>query len=254
MNRLDIPLTEFDPDRDAVIEPEKVIRHRDLPEHCILSFFWEVIAKLKDEPNSEALSPIKSEMGEIQLYRINLEKPVGIIPCGVGAPLAAGILEEVIARGGRKFVVCGGSGVLDKTIGSGDVVVVTSALRDEGTSYHYLPPGREVFPSQKMTNAIQTTLDKHNVPYVNGKTWTTDGFYRETRGKIASRKAEGCITVEMEASALFAVGQFRDVEIGQILYGGDDVGGEEWDPRELGKKIPAREKIFWLSVEACLRV
>jgi purine-nucleoside phosphorylase len=90
------------------------------------------------------------------------------------------------------------------------------------------------------------------VNYLLAKTWTTDAFYRETRQKVALRKAEGCLTVEMEAAAMFAVAQFRQVQIGQILYGGDNLDGEAWDSRDWVKRWSSREKLVGLAVEACL--
>jgi uridine phosphorylase len=89
---------------------------------------------------------------------------------------------------------------------------------------------------------------------VLGKTWTTDAIYRETPARIARRRAEGCITVEMEAAAFFAVAQFRGVTFGQILYGGDDVSGDLWDDRDWDRQTSTREKLFWLAAEACLRL
>src|SRR3954463_5348363 len=77
---------------------------------------------------------------------------------GVGAPLAAAMLEEAIALGCRKFVACGGAGVLDRSIALGHLVVPTAAIRDEGTSYHYLPPAREVEPSPEGVADIEATL------------------------------------------------------------------------------------------------
>ena len=90
--------------------------------------------------------------------------------------------------------------------------------------------------------------------YVTGKTWTTDALYRETPNRVSTRKGQGCLTVEMEAAALFAVAEFRNVHIAQLLYGGDDVSGIEWDPRDFGQKISAREALFWLAVESCLEI
>jgi uridine phosphorylase len=164
------------------------------------------------------------------------------------------LLEEVIARGCQKFIVCGSAGVLDSTIAMGHLLVPTSAIRDEGPSYHYLAPSREVSANAKALHAIETVLKRNGIDYLLTKTWTTDAFYRETPKKIAQRKAEGCLTVEMEAAAFFAVAHFRDVILGQILYGGDDVGGAEWDSRKWTKKIELREKIFWLAAEACLEL
>jgi uridine phosphorylase len=91
-----------------------------------------------------------------------------------------------------------------------------------------------------------------NVASVRGKTLTTDGYYRETRDKVRRRREEGCIAVEMEASAFFAVAEFRDVELGQILYGGDDLASFVWDSRMWNKQASVREKLFWLAAEACL--
>ena len=85
-----------------------------------------------------------------------------------------------------------------------------------------------------------------------GKTWTTDAFYRETSAKVRLRKEEGCLTVEMEAAAFFAVACFRGVDFAQLLYGGDDVSGETWDSRDWVNRHSARESLFWLAAEACL--
>lgn len=248
-----IPLLDFDPEWEAIIEPTKIIKHRDVPEHCVLCFFREVIEDSKEQLKLQPLHPVKSEMGEIPVYAGEYNGiEIGVVPAAVGSPLAAAFLEEIIARGGRKFIACGGAGVLDKSISSGEIVIPTSALRDEGTSYHYLPPDRDAYPSEKAVEVIIQTLENRKCSYVKGKTWTTDAFYRETPKKVARRKEQGCITVEMEAAALFAVAEFRGVELGQLLYGGDDVSGIEWDPREFGQKIPARDSLFWLSVEACV--
>src|SRR5690606_31789032 len=143
---------------------------------------------------------------------------------------------------------------LNADLAVGHVVVPTSAVRDEGTSYHYLPPGREVAPSPEGLAAIEAALAQHAVPYVKGKTWTTDALYRETPAKVALRRDEGCLTVEMEASAFFAVAQFRGVTFAQILYSGDDLSGDEWDSRDWHKRGSIRENLFWLAVEAALRL
>jgi uridine phosphorylase len=136
----------------------------------------------------------------------------------------------------------------------GHLVVPTSAVRDEGTSYHYLPPDRQVEASELAVAAIRATLDAHGVPYVTGPTWTTDGIYRETRERMRRRREEGCLTVEMEAAALFAVAAFRGVTIGQILYAGDDLSGDAWDERGWLGDAEGRERLFWLAAESVLRL
>jgi len=196
---------------------------------------------------------LKSEMGGHPVYEMDVDgQRLALFHPGVGAPHAAALLDEVIALGCRKFIACGGAGVLDREIAVGHVVVPISAVRDEGTSYHYLPPSREVAASAAGTAAIERSLRARHVPYVLGKTWTTDAFYRETAGKVQMRRAEGCLTVEMEAAAFFAVAQFRGVTFAQLLYGGDDVSGDLWDDRGWGSRHTVREKLFWLAAEACL--
>jgi uridine phosphorylase len=166
--------------------------------------------------------------------------------------MAAGILEETIALGFRKFIACGGAGVLNKEIAVGHIVVPSVAVRDEGTSYHYLPPAREVSASPEGVAAIEQVLKQHGVPHIVGKIWTTDAPYRETTAKVQLRRSEGCVAVEMEAAAFFAVAQFRHVVLAQMLYGGDDVSGGEWDSRGWHTRAEVRRNLFWLSAEACL--
>ncbi len=131
-------------------------------------------------------------------------------------------------------------------------MVTNAAIRDEGTSYHYLPPAREVEPSPAVVAAIEAALERNSVPHVTGKTWTTDGVYRETPSRIRRRREEGCITVEMEAAAFFAVARFRRLPFGQILYAGDDLSGASWDDRDWLQDTSTRERLFWLAAEACL--
>ena len=140
--------------------------------------------------------------------------------------------------------------MLASEIAMGHVVVPSAAVRDEGTSYHYLPPSREVEADPRGIAAIEAVLRRHGVEYLVGKTWTTDAVYRETRERVQRRRSEGCLTVEMEAATFFAVAKFRSVPVGQILYGGDDLGGTEWDHREWFTSSN-REKVFWLAAEAC---
>jgi uridine phosphorylase len=247
------PILEFDPTSEAIIEPRKVIKPIDIPKNCVLCFFQDVIAKVAAEHQAQVIHHLVSEVGRVPIYVMDVDgAPVAFMHPGVGAPLSGTFLEELVALGCRKFMACGGAGVLDGELVVGHVVVPTSAIRDEGTSYHYLAPSREVAPSPTGVAAIETTLKKHHIPYVKGKTWTTDAPYRETRSKMESRKAEGCLTVEMEAAAFFAIAQFRGVSFAQLLYGADSLAGDEWDSRGWMGRASTREKLFWLAVEAVM--
>jgi len=140
-------------------------------------------------------------------------------------------MEEAIGLGCRAFCACGGAGAIRPDLALGHIVVPDAALRDEGTSYHYLPAARWVTVDAKGIRIAVQVLDELGLPHVVGPTWTTDAPYRETRAKIARRAAEGCLTVEMETAAFFAVARFRNVPFAQLLYAGDNVAGDEWDPR-----------------------
>ena len=255
MNHPDTPLLEFDGEPEALIEPSQVVRPIEIPERCVLPIYHTVMSKLAAESRLTHVTDIDSAMGPLPVYRMSHnDTPIAVAHPGLTAPFVAAVMEELIAMGCRTFVACGSAGVLDSALHRGIVVVPSSAVRDEGTSYHYVAPSREIAADPKVVETIAATLRRHGVEFQVGKTWTTDGLYRETRTRIARRKAEGCLTVEMECAAFLAVARFRGVRFGQVLATGDDVSGAEWDRRGYGtgEHVPFTERLFWLAVEACL--
>lgn len=92
------------------------------------------------------------------------------------------------------------------------------------------------------------------IPFVTGKTWTTDAMYRETPDMIELRRNEGCLTVEMETAAFFAVSKFYDIPLVQLLYAGDDVSGAAWDSRGWNKQKNIRANLIDCSVELIKRL
>jgi uridine phosphorylase len=252
----DIPLLEFDEDPAALIEPAMMYEKSVLPERCVLLFYGALIDSLKKSGKVEKiyqLSTTAASLISMDVCQVVVDgTPVAVVFPGLGAPFSAAMLDELIALGCRKFVACGSCGVLKPELKRGAIVIPQSAVRDEGTSFHYCAPARTIEMAPGVVTKLESVLKRHHIPYEIGKTWTTDAFYRETKRKVARRKAEGCVTVEMECSALLAVARFRDVIFGQYLGAGDDVSGDEWDPRRVNDRMPFQEKIFWLSVEACL--
>jgi uridine phosphorylase len=247
------PILEHDPTREAFIEPSKVYKKRDMPEHAIICFFQDVIEKVVSEHDARTLTENRWEDGPHPVYEIDYQdQRLAFFHPGIGSALASSLLEEVIAFGCSKFIACGGCGVLEEDIATGQLIVVTAAVRDEGASYHYLPPAREVPINEMAKRSIVTVLDARGIPYLQGKTWTTDAPYRETRSKIKMRKEEGCLAVDMEAAGLIAVSQFRNVPFAQVLYAGDDLSGSNWDDRGWQSRSDVREKLFWLAADAVL--
>jgi uridine phosphorylase len=251
------PILEYDASRRAIIEPEMDSRHplQTVPERCVISFFREVLLDLEQRGLLKVVHTLRWEVGPNPIYEMEWDgQRLLVLHPGVGAPLAAGYLEEMIAMGASKFIACGGAGVLDREIALGHAVILTSAVRDEGTSYHYLPPGREVASDPAATEALVQACQRRELPYNLGKSWTTDAPYRETPARRELRFDEGCSVVEMEAAAFFAVAQFRGVQFGQVVYGGDLVVPEGWDERGWTKRRAEREMLFWLAVDGVLGI
>jgi uridine phosphorylase len=251
MMTADYPILEYDPDPVGIIDPT-MVPARDVPEHAVLCFFGEVVTKLAADARESFR--LRAEHGSHMAYEIDFEgRRLLFFQPGVGAPLAAAFLEQAIARGCRRFAVCGGAGALLPDLVLGHVIVPTAAVRDEGTSYHYLAPAREVEAERAAVTAATSVLGEQGVPYMTGKTWSTDGVYRETRARTARRRDEGCLVVEMEAAALLAVAHFRRVPLVYLLYAGDSLAGDAWDDRNW-QRHERREQLFWFSAAACLRL
>jgi uridine phosphorylase len=249
------PILDFDPSRKAIIEPTEIIEPRDYSKRVVFCFFYDVIADLVKSGKAVKVDRLISEIGENPIYQMEFEgKSFMLVHPGVGAPLAAAFLEEMIARGCDRFVACGGAGVLDPNFQVGHVLIPTEAVRDEGTSYAYLPAGEPARPSARVVQVLREVVEKYQIPHDLVSTWTTDAIYRETPARVSLRRRQGCRVVEMEAATFFAVAQYRGVEFGQYLYGGDSVQESGWDDRQWDKRVSIRERLLWLAAEAVVRL
>jgi uridine phosphorylase len=251
-----LPILEFPGSGRAIIEPRRLLAGRKpVPERCVLCFFGEVIRNYRKRGELRKIHTLSSEGAAIDVYALGRGKSAVTVSLpGLTAPYAAAVLEELIALGGRKFIVCGSAGVLDSSVPPGKVIIPDRALRDEGTSYHYLKAERTVRPHPAALRAIEQACRARKIDYLRGMTWTTDAVYRETPRQIRRRRKEGCLTVDMEAAAFYAVARFRKVELGQILYAGDDISGSDWKPRGWNRRRKTRENLFLLAVDACRRM
>lgn len=251
MKEYPYPILEFYPEKEALIEPSNILEQMNVPDICIIPLYRRVFQVLEEKGYLEFITEMESTViPNVIFYRLNLEGfSITLLSPFLGSPFAAGNLELAIALGCSKFLVIGSCGVLDNEIERNQFIIPTSAIRDEGTSYHYFPPSREIEMDPEIVEGIHKYLNSKGIKNRIGKTWTTDGLFRETPSKIRARKAEGAITVEMEAAALFAVAKFRKVKLGYILAAGDDVSGIEWDRRLSSMTLDFYEKFFWLSVD-----
>ena len=169
-----------------------------------------------------------------ELYALTTRsQPIGVLhPAGPGAPMMAAALEELIAFGVARFVAIGLAGSLQPDLFSGDIVLCDRALRDEGTSYHYLPPARSVAAHPALVQQIAAALVARGISHSIGTTWTTDAPYRETRRAVEACRAEGVKTVEMETAALFAVGERLKVPTAALFVISDRLIDHAWQPVE----------------------
>lgn len=255
MEELNFPVLDFDPTIPAIIEPSEILAKRDVPKQMVFCYFREVVEKLVESGKTKEFFRDRSEDGITPFYEIEYQgRRLGVVQGRVGAPMAVGILEEAIALGVRQFVACGGCGILDPQLAQGHLLIPVRAIRGEGTSYHYAAPSFDIEMQPKAVAVIEKTLKEKSLPYLKAVVWTTDAIYRETVDKVRKYRDKGAIAVEMEAAALMAAAQFRGVDYGQILYGGDRVLESGWDHAHWNSRQEIRENLFWLAADACLKM
>ena len=249
----DHPLFEFDPSPEAVINPSIHKPMLGFPDRAVMCWFGNVV---RDRTvGIEPVHNVPFEHGDHAICVIDHKGvEVALISPGVGAPAAVTSLEIVISLGATQIIGCGGAGIVRPGFDVGHVIVPTGAIRDEGTSYHYAPADVAVAPHPRALAAIDDVLTEGGVPHDRGLTWTTDAIFRETAAKVARRREQGCITVEMEAASMFAAAAFRGVVYAQLLYAGDDVSATEWDHRDWEKQSSARDRLLDLALDAVIRL
>lgn len=179
-----------------------------MPDQAILCFQGHLLRHLVSGWRGK---PLPAPFGENHALR-STARPVAVAGgFGIGAPVAVFVMEWLIAMGVRRFVLLGYAGGLHESQGPGDLILCTRALRDEGTSHHYLPPDDFAEPDPDLTEMLGRSLRKLGYAHESGPTWTTDAPLRETFPEIEHFRNEGILTVEMEAAALFAAAEFHQI-------------------------------------------
>lgn len=253
IHKNEIPILEFDTEQTAVIDPTHEKFALKLPSKCVFAFLGGYIDTYASKTETRKVSEFVSATKIYPVY-VTRYKGEEIVLCQapVGAAPAAQILDWLIGYGVREIISAGSCGVLERFPESA-FLVPNRALRDEGTSYHYAPPSRFMEISERARKAIEKTVLEHGMKYQEVTTWSTDGFFRETKEKVAYRKSEGCSVVEMECSALAAVSAFRGATWGMILYTADSLAdAEQYDERNWGGN--AYEYALTLCLDAVLKL
>lgn len=246
-----IPLLEYDADQEAVLAPDHEKLAIKLPAAAVFAFLGDCIEEYARENQLEVIGEFVSITKNYPIYLVKRDgRELCLCQAPVGAAAAVQIMDWLIAYGVKYIISAGSCGVL-VDIPENEFLVPARALRDEGTSYHYLPAERFVETDQEMRRAIEACFNKKGLHYQECTTWTTDGFFRETREKVRARKAEGCTTVEMECSALAACAKFRGAKFGQFFFTADSLGElENYEERSWGEESLKPALLLSLDIAA----
>jgi uridine phosphorylase len=187
-----------------------------------------------------------------EVYLLNKTKPRIALAgnFGIGAPGMAALLEEMAVMGIRRCISVGIAGALQNDLAPGNVIIPTEAIRDDGTSHHYLPPNEIVRPASALLASLTSSLEERGVPYRSAQVWTTDAPYRETAAEVEYYAQQGVLAVEMEAAALFAVSTCLGIEAASALVISDSLAGGVWKPAGDGRAVnQSLQALFDIAVE-----
>ncbi len=161
----------------------------------------------------------------------------------ISSPYAVMLMEPLIAFGAKEILFFGWCGSISPDVETGDIIVPDGAIIDEGTSLHYGGCTNGIArPSEEFSLKIKQMLISHNLNFHEGLIWTTDAVYRETHEKIEYFQSRNALAVEMELSALFTVGKFRNVPVSAILVVSDELSTLKWKPGFADERFLATRK------------
>jgi uridine phosphorylase len=256
-----VPLDSGKYDRPSIVSPEALAAHGlesgayaevPPPRAAILCYHRGLAQRLLA---ARAHVKVPGFFGDTYLLDETDRTVALVADFGIGAPVAAVMLEDLVALGCRRVASIGTCGGMDPSLAVGDLVLCTGALRDEGTSHHYLPTGEPALPDAELTARVAEALDARGEPFHRGDAWTTDAPYRETADEVRRHVAAGVPVVEMEAAALFAVGRVRGAQVASLLVVSDVLGALDgtWVPEFHGDVVGDRLELAFETALAALR-
>jgi uridine phosphorylase len=213
---------------EALFTPEEAVKYnkwnkRNFPSKIIIIYQRRPLAYFKRKFKGKYRTMWLSGSHQLLIY-----KNLGLIKMtGIGSPNAVTTFEEIVCLGGKEFINLGAAGGLFKK----GIFVCNKALRDEGTSHHYIKDSKYSYPDESLTKKLAESLSKSGFNFCIGPTWTIDAPYRETKEEVSRYKKSKIMTVDMEASALFAVAKLRGVKIASLFVVSDTLEDEKWDPQ-----------------------
>ncbi|KAF0189519.1 MAG: uridine [Desulfobulbaceae bacterium] len=182
-----------------------------------------------------ALSRIISEGGSKRfLFNsklcVNKAETLFVAGPAIGAPMAVLSMEKLIVLGAKRIVLVGWCGALLETLKVGDIILPGQALCGEGTS-HYYSENQAPQPSANVLSGLRAVLSQSELPWQEGRVWSTDAPYRESRSLLSSLQMKHNIAaIDMEYSALCTVAQFRHIEFAACMLVSDELWQNNWKP------------------------
>jgi uridine phosphorylase len=222
-----IPILDHPIEDAAVFTPEALVgavqSQRGLseiavPEVCVLEFDGDLTDKLVASGTAEPYRSWACFHTPMFSFRLGDGTRCGIVPRTIGGPFAVLVAEQLFVSGARVVLGLTSAGRVSPTFPLPHVVVVDEAIRDEGTSYHYVLPSRSIRAPAGLADWLRAALVDLPLQVAKGRVWTTDAPYRETRAELESYAAEGVLAVEMQAASLFALARRKGFQIGVIAH------------------------------------
>ena len=229
-------ILDFDKNHHAVLEPD----HDQAPFHFHSRLLYAFVPK--EEIDSFLNKHLHRTIGMFdtisftpKAYEVEINGELfTLCQAPLGAPAATQLLDWLISYGVKEVLAVGNAGAL-VDLPENTMLLPNRAIRDEGTSFHYMEPGQFIDLNAQFIKRVEEQLNKLNLKYDEITTWTTDGFFRETPKKVAQFSQLGASTVEMECAALAACAQFRKVNFTQILFTADTLADmDNYDERDWG--------------------
>lgn len=248
----EIPILEHDTNPTALLRNDRNPEIL-LPRRCVFAFLGDIVDDYAASHKADVLDIFHTISMDTPIYRIRYQgEDLCLCRAPLGGAAAVQLMDWLIGHGVTSIIASGSCGTL-VDIPENAFLIPKRALRDEGTSYHYLAPSRYIEISQEIRDTIKAVLTDKGLRYTECLTWTTDGFFRETEAMVAYRREEGCAAVEMECASLAACAQFRGIKFGQFLYTADSLAdAKNYDERDWGKS--SLEIALALCLDIALRL
>ena len=229
-------ILDFDPNHHAVIEPD----HDQEPFHFHSRLLYAFVPKNEidaflDQHLHRTIGEFESVSFSPKIYEVELNgKYFTLCQAPLGGPASVQLLDWLISYGVNQVLTVGNAGTLTD-LPENEMLLVKHAIRDEGTSFHYMEPGQFIDLNQNFLKQVEDALATLNLKYDEITTWTTDGFFRETPKRVKQFRELGAATVEMECAGMAACAQFRKIDFVQILFTADTLADiDNYDERDWG--------------------